>query len=74
MIRTRQLTVIDATAPQTIHTQLHLQRARHHLTETLISLNQITVDHMPTANARVITESYTTLLDQINLLISEVAR
>lgn len=70
----RQLTVIDATAPQAIHTQLHLQRARHHLTETLISLNQITVDHMPTASARVITEAYSTLLDQINLLISEVAR
>lgn len=68
----RQLSFVDATAPHAIHAQLHLQRARHHLTETLTSLNLVPADHLPTASARIITEAYTVLLDQINLLHSQV--
>lgn len=68
----RQLSFVDVTAPARIHSQLHLQRARHHLSEVMLSLNSVSADHLPAASARVITEAYTVLLDQINLLHSQV--
>jgi len=71
----RQLTIIDATAPQAIHSQLHLQRARHHLTEAMHSLGNVARDFLPPTeyvDAVTALSTLTTLIDAAVAITQEV--